>query len=140
MTRLEISEADFSVAEEAIISVRRAVFINEQGVPAELEIDGCDPFCHHALMLMDKRPIATGRITQTGKIGRVAVLKHYRNQGYGRAIIQKLEAIASTIGLHQVYLGAQTSAIGFYQKLGYCAYGEIFMDADITHIHMKKCL
>ncbi len=133
-----IFEADFSEYEQAIISIRSAVFIIEQGVPRELEIDGRDPFCHHVLAFIDEFPVATGRISRGGKIGRVAVLKKYRNLGYGRAIIAELEAIASTMGLDQVSLGAQTGATGFYQKLGYNPYGDIFMDADIPHIHMRK--
>ena len=133
-------EADFTVYEQEIISVRHAVFILEQGVPVELEIDGLDPFCHHALIFSEQQPVATGRITDTGKIGRIAVLKNYRNRGFGRAIILKLEEIACAIGRGHVSLGAQTNALGFYQKLGYCPYGEIFMDAGIPHIHMKKGL
>lgn len=140
MSGPEVSEADFAVFEQAIISVRHAVFILEQGVPFELEIDGCDPGCRHALILSDELPVATGRITANGKIGRVAVLKSHRNRGYGRAIILKLEEIARTTGLDQTYLGAQIDAIGFYQNLDYRPYGEIFMDAGIKHIHMRKSL
>ncbi len=122
------------------MKVRNAVFVEEQGVPAELELDDKDELCSHALILNDGDPIATGRIESDGHIGRIAVLKAFRQEGLGRRVVQQLEQTAMDLGLKRVYLGAQLTAIGFYEKLGYHCYGEIFMDAGIEHRHMEKIL
>ena len=140
MPEINVTEADFALLEREIFAVRCAVFIVEQDVPIDQEIDNADPFCRHVLVFENEQPIGTGRLLDNGHIGRVAVLKQYRHQGIGLAIMQKLEAIAKTIDLEHIYLSAQTSAIGFYEKLGYYSYGEIYMEVDIPHIRMKKPL
>ncbi len=133
-------EAKFLTDQALIMKVRNAVFVEEQGVPAELELDDKDELCSHALILNDGDPIATGRIESDGHIGRIAVLKTFRQKGLGRRVVQQLEQTAMDLGLKRVYLGAQLTAIGFYEKLGYRCYGEIFMDAGIEHRHMEKSL
>jgi len=133
-------EAKFLTDKALIMKVRNAVFVEEQGVSAELELDDKDELCSHALILNDGDPIATGRIESDGHIGRIAVLKAFRQEGLGRRVVQQLEQTAMDLGLKRVYLGAQLTAIGFYEKLGYHCYGEIFMDAGIEHRHMEKIL
>lgn len=128
---------NFDEYEEEIISIRETVFVKEQSVPKELELDGIDNECIHVLIKDDKKFIATGRIQKDGHIGRVAVLKEYRGKGLGKEVINSLIAWAKEHSLHQVYLGAQLQAVDFYKRIGFKEYGEIFLDAGIQHIHMN---
>jgi len=133
-------EADYVHYQQQILSIREQVFIIEQSVPAELEVDEQDPLSRHLLLFKENTPIATGRLTPDGHIGRLAVLKSYRQKGYGTQIIKQLEQLASENGLSQVELGAQIQALNFYQKLGFQVCSEIFIDAGIKHRMMKKTL
>ncbi|MGB5440274.1 MAG: GNAT family N-acetyltransferase [Gammaproteobacteria bacterium] len=122
---------------EALTAVRRIVFIEEQQVPQALELDELDRISHHVLVsAKDGQPIATGRIGPDGRIGRMAVLKAYRRRGIGSALLAALLDHARQNGLAGVYLHAQLSAIPFYEKHGFVAEGESFMDAGIAHKSM----
>ncbi len=118
--------------------IRLTVFINEQQVPEELELDDDDPDAWHAVMLKDGQAIATGRLLSSGKIGRLAVLKDYRGLGMGTALIKSLIEFGQQQGIGQFYLHAQTTAIGFYEGLGFKANGPVFNEAGIEHIKMQK--
>ena len=121
-------------------ALRRAVFIDEQGVDPDLEVDGLDSEATHLLAVKNGHPVGTARILFTedmAKVGRVCVLPELRGTGMGKALM--MAAIAecrSRLGLAQVRLGAQTYAIGFYQALGFVAEGPEFMDAGIPHREM----
>jgi predicted GNAT family N-acyltransferase len=121
-------------------ALRRAVFIDEQGVDPDLEVDGLDSEATHLLAVKHGRPVGTARILFSGevaKVGRVCVLPELRGTGMGKALM--MAAIAecrSRLGLSEVRLGAQTYAIGFYQALGFVAEGSEFMDAGIPHREM----
>ena len=122
---------------EALSSVRRIVFIEEQHVPEALELDELDLVCHHVLVTdADNQPIATGRIDSDGRIGRMAVLKEYRGQGIGSALLVALLDYAGQKQYAGVHLHAQLTAIPFYEKHGFMADGEKFMDAGIAHMNM----
>ena len=122
---------------EALTAVRRAVFIEEQHVPKALELDEADKTCHHVLATnADNQPIGTGRIGPDGHIGRMAVLKEYRRQGVGSALLAALLDYARQEQYSNVYLHAQLSAIPFYEKHGFVAEGEEFIDAGIAHRNM----
>ncbi len=112
------------------------VFIKEQNVPEALEWDGDDPNCIHILVLKKNQPIGCGRIKKNGHIGRMAVLKNYRNQGIGRLILTALLKQADLNGITNIYLNAQTCACGFYQKQGFKSIGSEFLDANIPHFKM----
>ena len=114
--------------------LREIVFVQEQGVPEELEIDEHDPDAWH-VMICDpaEQAIATGRLLKTGHIGRVAVLKQWRGQGLGKRVMQALLALAAEQKLPQALLHAQVDAIGFYRNLGFHPQGAVFMDAGIPH-------
>ena len=71
-------------------------------------------------------------------IGRIATLKEYRGRGYATKMILSLEKVAQTLGYHEVYIEAQLDKLDFYEKLGYVAYGDIFMDANMEHTYMRK--
>jgi len=135
-----VVEADYPRYQSQILGIREQVFIVEQGVPVELEEDELDSISRHVLLFESDTAIATGRLTPDGHIGRIAVLKDYRNRGYGTQIIKKLESLAASAGLHQVKLGAQCQAVPFYERLNYQPVGEVFMDAGIEHRLMRKSL
>ena len=125
---------------ELLSNIRYQVFVDEQKVPIELEIDDDDPLAAHVLCLMDGQPVGTGRILLDGHIGRLAVLKSYRKQGYGNKILDHLELIAQENELAEVFLNAQIAAIPFYEKRGYTVISDVFDDAGIPHQTMRKPL
>ena len=125
--------------------IRLKVFVEEQQVPQEEEIDSYDHLggeCHHFLVTTDEnKAIGTGRIRLiegVGKIQRVAVLEEYRSHGIGKIIIQALEEKAKELGASKVKLDGQVQAQGFYEKLGYEVKSDIFLDAGIEHVLMVK--
>ncbi len=121
--------------------IRTRVFIEEQNVPEELEWEDNDIDCVHLLVKKDNKYIATARLLPNGQIGRMAVLRPYRKLGVGSMMLQKLLAIAAEkMQLHNVFLNAQINAMDFYSKFDFQEQGEIFDDAGIPHIRMKKSL
>ena len=136
----DVKIVDYSGYSEQINRIRYDVFVKEQGVPLELEIDGLDAGAIHALVFDGKIPVGTGRLIEDGHIGRVAVQKAHRGRGAGICIIQGLLDAARAENLTEVWLGAQCHAKGFYRQLGFSEFGEIFLDAGIDHIKMKKTL
>ncbi|MGI9394515.1 MAG: GNAT family N-acetyltransferase [Boseongicola sp.] len=120
--------------------IRHTVFTVEQGISREDDIDGLDEAATHLLALDDGREIGTVRFLENGtvgKIGRLAVLIEYRGQGVGKAlVVAALQVLANRHHLTEARLGAQTSAIGFYEALGFTPEGEEFMDAGLPHREM----
>lgn len=136
-----LEPATWQYDREALYAVREEVFVVEQGVPAEEEIDACDPDADHVLArTADGRPIATGRLTRDGRIGRLAVRREWRGRGVGRALVNHLLERARERGFADVRLAAQLSALPFYQRLGFIAEGEVFLDAGIEHRWMRHRL
>ena len=132
--------ADWNKHKEEITSVRFEVFVIGQNVPVELEVEDADKRYTHILAMDGKKAVGTARLTLDGHIGRVAVLNDYRNYGIGKELMLQLEEAASEVGFDEIKLSSQCHVIPFYEKLGYKAYGEIFIDAGIEHRHMKKSL
>lgn len=121
-------------------SIRRKVFIEEQKVPEEIEMDELDAYAIHAVAYDGDKAVATGRIIYDGdtyKIGRIAVLKEERGKQYGDFIVRMLVDKAFLHGAKEVLLGAQLPAVGFYEKIGFKPCGEEFEEAGIPHIPMK---
>ena len=120
--------------------VRQEVFIHEQGVPAELELDEYDPLAAHALAYRDGHCIGTGRLVDLGdgqsQIGRMAVLAQFRGTGTGEQILEKLVQLASSQEVKSIILHSQVAAIPFYEKLGFEAQGPIYDEAGIPHRNM----
>lgn len=127
---------DFNIYKDMLLDIRNEVFTIEQSVPEELDLDGFDEESKHIIIFDNDMPVATGRIQADGHIGRVAVIKKYRGKGVGRLIIDGLVSYAKSIGLSKVYLGAQVTAKGFYSRLGFIPYGDVYLDAGIDHIMM----
>ena len=125
---------------EACFRLRFDVFVTEQGVPVEEEIDALDEVATHLLATRDGQPIGTARIVfagDTAKIGRVCVTQAGRGTGLGKALIEKAVEIArQTPGMSRAKLGAQLHALGFYEKLGFTAVGPVYDDAGIDHRDM----
>ena len=118
--------------------VRQQVFIKEQQVPEELEWDEYDEVSYHVLALDEENnPIGCGRLKTDGQIGRMAVVKQWRNQGIGTAILVKILQYAKSRHMTNIFLHAQTTAIPFYQHNGFILCSAEFMDAGIAHRTMK---
>ena len=131
---------DYESNTEDICSIRYEVFVYEQNVPEELEIDGLDGEAKHVLAFIDGLTIGTGRILSDGHIGRLAVLKKYRGQGAGKLIMKELMKWAKDINLEKVWLSSQWHAHSFYLDLGFVCIGEIYKEAGIDHIKMYRVL
>ena len=123
-----------------ICAIRYEVFVDEQNVPEELEIDGLDNEAKHVLAFVDGVPIGTGRILNDGHIGRVAVLKKHRGLGIGKLIMKELIKWAHDISLEKVWLSSQWHAHSFYLDLGFVCVSEIYKEAGIDHIKMHRAL
>jgi predicted GNAT family N-acyltransferase len=124
-----------------LATIRRRVFIAEQNVPLELEQDGLDPDCIHALAETDSGlAIGTGRLMQDGRVGRMAVLAEWRQRGVGAALLRHLMDAAREYGMQSVHLHAQEHARSFYERHGYRVEGEPYVEAGIPHIRMRAAL
>ena len=127
---------------EDAFSVRRKVFVEEQGVPQNLELDELDKTADHFVVYSTGNPIGAGRIRETtagiGKVERVCILPEFRGQHLGNLIMHALEKHAAHKELKKIILNAQAYAIPFYEKLGYTVTSPEFMDGDIPHRAMEK--
>ncbi len=139
-----ITLAQTPAEREQCLDIRRAVFVAEQAVPLELEMDDYDAVAVHFLMRDGaQNPIATARLLDKhgiAKIGRVAVLKASRGQGVGLALMQFVVDDAKRRGFTEAMLDSQTYAIPFYERLGFAAEGDEFDDAGIPHFLMRRTL
>jgi predicted GNAT family N-acyltransferase len=123
------------------LAIRQEVFIEGQRVPPECEVDGLDECCLHFLAWLGEQPVGTARLFPTNattmKVQRVAVRAPARGSGIGRALMQALSDEARRQGAKLLLLDSQVEAIPFYERLGYRAEGEIFIDAGIEHRRMR---
>lgn len=132
---------DWTTLGEQAASIRRAVFVDEQKVPADIELDEFDAVSLHALAFDAAGVVVgTGRLLPDGHIGRMAVLAGARGSGVGSALLQALMTAARGRGLVDVRLNAQTHALPFYARFGFMAEGDEFDDAGIAHRAMRRSL
>lgn len=128
----------------AVFVIRGAVFVAEQRVPIEEEWDERDTTAEFLLAVDEGVPVGTVRLVDQGEgvalLGRMAVLPEGRGKGTGAALVRAAEDVARELGLDKVELHAQTHALGFYERLGFTAYGEEFLDAGIPHRRMEHKL
>ena len=129
---------DWEEQRQAAAALRQQVFVVEQGVPAELELDEMDAQSLHAIAYQDGVPVATGRLLPDGHIGRMAVRQDARGAGTGSLVLCALMDEARRRGDREVVLHAQLSARDFYARHGFEPEGEVFMDAGIEHIAMRR--
>lgn len=124
-------------------AIRRAVFIDEQGIAERFELDGSDPGCTHWLLREDGRAVATLRTKRAGravKIGRVATLAEARGRGHAGRLMAAAEDWARAEGLREARLSAQEAVIPWYARRGYVAEGPFYDDAGIPHRDMVLTL
>jgi predicted GNAT family N-acyltransferase len=124
----------------AAYSIRRRVFIEEQGIDETIEHDIDDLSAIHVLALQDAQPVGCGRMVESAagaKIGRMAVLPECRGRGIGRQVLDYLVAAARERGARLAYLHAQVPVEGFYLKRGFRPVGEVFEEAGIPHRRME---
>jgi predicted GNAT family N-acyltransferase len=122
-------------------ALRKLVFVQEQQVPEELELDEFDATALHGVAQMDGKVVGVLRLLvedKKGHLGRLAVSKALRGQGIGQQLVILTEAKAKELKLSEIYFHAQTHAMRFYEKLGYQTRGEVFDEAGIEHIEMYK--
>ncbi len=143
LQNFRVSMADWSRAadREALLGIRQQVFVVEQGVPESRERDGLDADCSHVLARDESgQPIGCARLSPDHKIGRMAVLREWRGEGVGMALLRELITRARSLDWNEVKLAAQVSAIGFYEREGFTAYGDVFDDAGLPHRSMSLML
>jgi predicted GNAT family N-acyltransferase len=137
-----------------VYALRHEVFVLGQAVPEELERDALDATADHVLVRVGELVVGTGRLVrgrideqgalvpgtcgQVGTIGRMAVREPARGAGVGRALLDRLVARAGERGLPAVELHAQLHARRFYEAAGFAAYGEVYLEAGIEHIGMRR--
>jgi predicted GNAT family N-acyltransferase len=131
---------DWEQARGQAAPIRFAVFVEEQGVPFEIELDEYDTVSIHALAFHGEKAVGTGRLLPDGHIGRMAVLREYRNQGVGGQLLKRLVEAAKARGDRQVLLSAQVGALKFYRAHGFEPAGDEYMEAGIRHQAMQKTL
>jgi predicted GNAT family N-acyltransferase len=132
---------DWTRARDDASRIRYAVFVEEQRVPVEIELDEHDAACVHALVRSeDGTPVATGRLLPDGHIGRMAVARAWRGRGIGSLMLVALMDAARKRGDAEVVLSAQTHAIDFYRRHGFSAEGPVYDDAGIPHQEMRRSL
>jgi predicted GNAT family N-acyltransferase len=136
-----IRQAQWPEERELLRQIREPVFVEEQGVPLAMEWDDDDMMAYHLLAIdQHQTPIASARLLGNGRIGRMAVLPEWRNQGIGTALLLTLIQHADSIGLQTLSLHAQASAVPFYTTAGFTPAGEPFMEAGIQHQKMTLSL
>ncbi len=136
-----VESVDYAVQRDQLHGVRHAVFVEEQRVPAELEVDALDPLSHHVIAVdADGLAIGAGRLTPDQRIGRMAVHADWRGRGVGDALLQALVAEAKRRGWGEVSLHAQLHARDFYARNGFLAEGPPFEEAGIGHQTMRRRL
>lgn len=120
--------------------IREEVFVREQGYPVELEFDEADKNCLHLVLKDNEKAVATARLLKLSegvfKPGRIAVLKEYRGKNIGAELLTLIIEKAKEMGAKELHIGAQTYAVGFYEKFGFKTTGEEYMDEHIPHIDM----
>ncbi len=127
---------------EAAIAVRFRVFVDEQSIPPEEELDEADAAADHAIAIREGKVVGTGRLVLgddgSAHVGRMAVDAQYRRMGVGGEILTFLEDTARQQGLTQAVLHAQEYVKSFYAAHGYLQHGETFLEVEIPHVEMRK--
>ncbi|MEA2055517.1 MAG: GNAT family N-acetyltransferase [Candidatus Thermoplasmatota archaeon] len=139
MNKLDIKMIKNKDELDKIISIRKIVFVQEQNVPLELEIDGLDPESEHFMAYLDGEPIGCARVrtkNNFAKLERIAIIKEHRRKGHGKELTNFLIDYYRKKNFDEIYLHSQIDVVGFYKKYGFKTRGETFLEADIKHIEM----
>jgi len=135
--KYHIQKVTWASHQPELRAVREQVFIQEQLVTPEFEWDEMDASAVHLLAIFDHRPVACLRIIDFQKIGRMAVLKDWRGNGLGTAMLQEAIHICRKHGSQYIRLSAQTHAIHFYEKAGFKQISDEYCDVQIPHVDMQ---
>ena len=145
MSEIEVKLVETEAELEGAINVRMRVFVVEQQIPAEVELDEADATATHAVAYANGKVVGTGRMLVVDgddagfcRIGRMAVDREWRRYGVGGLILQFLEAQARARGLTHCLLHAQEYVKAFYAQHGYRERGDVFLEVDIPHVEMVK--
>jgi predicted GNAT family N-acyltransferase len=138
MLRIELMPWESARAQASLI--RFTVFVEEQGVPRDIELDEHDALSVHAMAFEREKAVATGRLLPDGHIGRMAVLKEWRGRGIGGLILKALMGKARQRGDTAVALSAQVHAVAFYRAYGFVEEGDEYLEAGIRHQGMRLTL
>jgi predicted GNAT family N-acyltransferase len=136
----KIELGDWDRLRSEALPIRWAVFVEEQKVPPELEVDEWDAQSLHAVARVSGRVVGTARLLPDGHIGRIAVAREARGSGVGSALLRTMLQAARERGHACAVLSAQTHAIAFYRRFGFFEEGEPYDDAGIPHITMRRTL
>jgi predicted GNAT family N-acyltransferase len=138
----DVRVAESDADREAALVVRRDVFIEEQGVPEQIEMDGKDEDAIHFVATADGEPVGAARLREVesgvGKVERVAVVADRRDDGIGRELMRTLEATAVERDIDRLVMHAQTHVQAFYLSLDYEMTSDVFEEAGIDHVEMEK--
>jgi predicted GNAT family N-acyltransferase len=141
---IRVVPADTEELRSKAFALRHAVFVVEQRVPEALERDDQDAEAFHVVAMLGDRCVGTGRLVRqgggVGRVGRMAVAGTFRRRGLGDLVLGALEARARAEGLREIELHAQCYVERFYAKHGYARVGEVFEEAGIDHVVMRKTL
>ncbi len=123
---------------DQIVGIRKQVFVKEQNVPLDLELDGLDSEAEHVIVYYDNEPIGCARIRTNGcvKLERIAILEKYRQRGFGKQLTEYLINYCKNKNYNEICLHSQTYVSDFYKKLGFRERGKLFFDAGIEHVEM----
>jgi predicted GNAT family N-acyltransferase len=138
VAEINVVTTSFVENRELIFGIRKTVFVIEQSVPEEVEMDNLDADAQHVLAFIDAAPVGTGRITAEGRIGRMAVLREYRGRGVGGEILRALVEIGRSYAVDRLCLSAQCHAIPFYERMGFVVQGDVYEEAGIPHRWMEQ--
>ena len=138
MPRIELMS--WERARQLASPIRFQVFVREQRVPAEIELDDMDAPSLHAIAFENEKAIGTGRLLPDGHIGRMAILKEWRRRGIGAAILKALIDTAERRGDREIALSAQLHAVEFYRTHGFEPVGDVYEEAGIPHQAMVRAL
>lgn len=137
LSMIKVQPVSWLSYQKELIDIRTKVFIEEQSCPPEVEWDEFDKTCKHFIAYQNGIVLGCGRLMQSGQIGRMAVYKHARGSGVGGEILSTIIRYCQANDIEDIKLNAQTYAIGFYQRYGFEAYGDIYIEAGIPHQPMR---
>lgn len=139
MNNLEIKKVNNKDDLEKTIEIRKNVFIKEQNVPLDIEIDGLDSEAEHFIAYLDDEPIGCARIRTNknyAKLERIAIIKKHRGKGFGRQLTDFLIDYCKHKNFHEISLHAQSYVSDFYKKHGFKIRGKPFFESRIEHVEM----
>jgi predicted GNAT family N-acyltransferase len=138
-TTIHVNQISSDEAKTKAFGIRMRVFVREQGVPPDIELDRDDRRAIHFLASIEGKAVGTARIVvrrDSVKIGRMAVLKRFRGKGVGARLLTRALAAAHKLGARKIYLHAQVAVLGFYENAGFVCVGPVFDEAGIPHRKM----